>query len=222
MTISNAPLAAAVLLSSLLGLTGCAGHSKSHFTVGSTSQETYKTRHPIIIDEKEQVLDVPVSSGSYDLPRAAYSSIEGYANGFRRQQSGTITVMIPSGSPNEQAARAVSNGIIDAIVSTGVSRSRVSMARYDASQHGTSAPVRLSYRAVKASVTGCGQWTDDLAAKTSENGNYHNFGCATQNNLAAQIANPADLLGPRGMTAPDAVRRGNIIDTYRTNGSALQ
>ncbi|MEL6505048.1 MAG: CpaD family pilus assembly protein [Pseudomonadota bacterium] len=221
MSISKSTLAATVLLSSLVGLTGCAGYSKSHFTVGSTSQQTYKTRHPIIIDEKEQVLDVPVASGSYDLPRATYSAIEGYADTFRRQASGTITIMVPSGSPNESAARNMSHRIIDTIENAGVSRTRVRMARYDASRHGSSAPVRLSYRAVKASVTGCGKWNKDLAVDTSENKEYHNFGCATQNNLAAQVANPADLLGPRGMTPIDPVRRNNIIDTYRTNGSSF-
>ncbi|GAI42846.1 unnamed protein product, partial [marine sediment metagenome] len=36
-----------------------------------------------------------------------------------------------------------------------------------------------------------------------------------QNNLAAQIANPADLLGPRASTTIDAERRGKVIDAYR-------
>ncbi|MEM9732174.1 MAG: CpaD family pilus assembly protein [Pseudomonadota bacterium] len=221
MSFSNATMAATVLLSSLMALTGCAGFSQSHFTVGSTSHETYKTRHPIIIDEKEQVLDVPVASGSFDLPRATYSAIEGYANTFRRQASGTITIMVPSGSPNEAAARAVSHRIIGSIETAGVSRTRVRMARYDASQHGTSAPIRLSYRAVKASVTGCGKWDKDLVTDTSENENYHNFGCASQNNLAAQVANPADLLGPRGSTPIDSPRRNNVIDAYRARGGGL-
>jgi pilus assembly protein CpaD len=68
--------------------------------------------------------------------------------------------------------------------------------------------------AIKAGVDGCGQWPTDLSAGP-ENRNYHNFGCASQNNLAEMIANPSDLLGPRGSTAIDAERRLKVIDAYR-------
>ena len=38
-----------------------------------------------------------------------------------------------------------------------------------------------------------------ISPTTARNLPYANFGCAQQRNLAAQIANPADLLGPRTM-----------------------
>jgi pilus assembly protein CpaD len=44
---------------------------------------------------------------------------------------------------------------------------------------------------------------------------YPNFGCAQQRNLAAQIANPADLLGPRTTETADAERRAVVFDKYR-------
>ena len=48
----------------------------------------------------------------------------------------------------------------------------------------------------------CGLWPQDLGpnidnAAYNENRSYHNFGCATQRNLAAMIDNPADLEQPR-------------------------
>ena len=49
----------------------------------------------------------------------------------------------------------------------------------------------------------------------SENKHYANFGCSYQNNLAAQIANPADLIGPRKLSEVDAEKRGVVIDEYR-------
>jgi pilus assembly protein CpaD len=49
----------------------------------------------------------------------------------------------------------------------------------------------------------------------AENKHYADFGCSYQNNLAAQIANPADLIGPRKQTSIDAERRGQVIDDYR-------
>ena len=70
------------------------------------------------------------------------------------------------------------------------------IASYQASPQEASAPVRVSFAAMRAQTDKCGRWPDDLL-QTSENKHYANFGCSYQNNLAAQIANPADLLGPR-------------------------
>ena len=47
------------------------------------------------------------------------------------------------------------------------------------------------------------------------NRQYHNFGCAYQNNIAAQIADPADLIGPRAQTPVDAEQRGQVMKRYR-------
>ena len=41
------------------------------------------------------------------------------------------------------------------------------------------------------------------------------FGCAVTANLAAQVANPRDIVAPRGMDAPDMGRRSKVFDTYR-------
>ena len=42
-----------------------------------------------------------------------------------------------------------------------------------------------------------------------------NIGCANQRNLAAMIANPADLLGPRTATPRAGERRDVIWDKYQ-------
>lgn len=209
----SALLAVAMVLP-VAGLTGCANHSTNDFEVGSVS-DTYKTRHPIVIDEQEKVLDIPVPSSSYQLTVPTVSSIQGFAAGYKQGANGVITVLLPSGSPNESAARSLLPEIVDALSGEGISRNRVRSATYYAADHGSSAPVRLSYSAVTANVGECGKWTEDLAGPNAENKNYHNFGCAYQNNIAAQIANPADLISPRGMTPIDAERRNTAIQDYR-------
>ena len=40
------------------------------------------------------------------------------------------------------------------------------------------------------------------------------MGCANQHNLAAMIANPADLLGPRSETDRSGERRDTVWDKY--------
>ena len=195
-------------------LAGCASHSKNDFTVGSV-QSTYKTKHPIVINEQEKFLDVPVAASAFKLSYPAQSSIEGFANRYKDGANGSITVMVPSGSTNETAARRLLPKIATTLTKTGIPLSRIRSASYRATDL-SSSPIRLSFTALAASVKQCGEWPEDLAAANGENQNYHNFGCASQNNLAAQIANPADLLGPRAMTPIDAERRNDAIEAYRT------
>ena len=194
-------------------LAGCANHSENNFTVGSV-QSTYKTKHPIVIDEQEKVLDVPVAASSYKLSFPTQSAIEAFANRYKDGGNGTIKVMIPSGSANEAAARRMLPKIATKLTTMGIPLSRIRSTSYRATDYSAS-PIRLSFTALAASVQQCGKWPEDLAGPNNQNQNYHNFGCASQNNLAAQIANPADLLGPRAMTPIDAERRNQAIESYR-------
>jgi len=65
-----------------------------------------------------------------------------------------------------------------------------------------------------AHVKRCGDWPKDLS-DVSDNEPYDNFGCAQQNNVAAMVANPQDLVRPRTQTPPDAMRRIKSLDNYR-------
>lgn len=60
----------------------------------------------------------------------------------------------------------------------------------------------------------CGQWPKDLGVDWN-NRNYANFGCATENNLAAMVEDPRDLHAPRTMTPRDSNRRDEVFERYR-------
>ncbi|MEL6216110.1 MAG: CpaD family pilus assembly lipoprotein, partial [Pseudomonadota bacterium] len=47
------------------------------------------------------------------------------------------------------------------------------------------------------------------------NNELSNFGCTVRTNLAAMIADPADLLGQRELEPGDTVRRQTTFDLYR-------
>lgn len=192
-------------------VTGCA--KRDNFTVGSVPSD-YRTAHPIVIAEKEQTLDIPVAAGADKLSNASISNVKAFASGFASSGSGTMIVLMPAGSPNASAAQYVQGQIVEALNDETSERVNVIVQTYDASQHGA-APIRLSYRAIKASTNKCGQWTDDLT-HTAENKNYADFGCSTQSNLAAQVANPGDFLGPRAESPIDAANRSKVIEAYQT------
>lgn len=74
--------------------------------------------------------------------------------------------------------------------------------------------IRVGFLRHEAEGPKCGQAWENLAA-TRNNTAYQNFGCAMAANLAAQVANPEDLIRPRDMTPADAGRRGTVFEKYR-------
>jgi pilus assembly protein CpaD len=204
----------AVLSAALLA--GCA--KRDSIQVGSIPDD-YRTNHPIIIGEREQVLDLPVGAGEMSLSRGHREVIGGFIDGYDRRSRTAVRIMVPSGSGNSAAAYAVASDISNYLHQSGVHGGSVLIDHYDAGSYGVSAPIRISYTAMRAGVDKCGRWPDDVL-KNSDNKHYANFGCSYQNNIAAQIANPADLLGPRKPSSIDPENRANAIDQYKARGIA--
>lgn len=84
----------------------------------------------------------------------------------------------------------------------------------------SAAPITLSYDAFGARVANeCGLWPEDLVTggdpQSWWNESYWNFGCATQSNMAQQVADPLDLMRPRVAGRADTVRAVNTIEALR-------
>jgi pilus assembly protein CpaD len=211
---SKAIVKSAGLLLLAAAVAGCARTDREQIEVGGIPLD-YRARHPIVLDEQEKTLDIPVASGARELNIAVKSNIRGFASEFATAGTGSLFVILPSGSPNAHAVRTVRSEIVQALVDGGAPRNRVIMQHYDASAHGSAAAVRLSFNAVTASAGPCGNWPDDLT-DTKYNRNYYDFGCSSQANLAAIIANPVDLMGPRQMSQIDATERAAVIQDYQS------
>jgi pilus assembly protein CpaD len=204
---------AAGLLLAAVTLAGCGMTARDPIQVGSVPDD-YRTRHPIVLSEQQQSLDVPIASGTRELLLPVKSNIRAFAANFASAGTGSLFLTMPSGSQNEHAVKRVQNDILTAIADGGASRSRVITQYYDASAYGPSAPIRLSYTAVAASTAPCGNWPADMT-DTVENKHYHDYGCSTQANLAAIVDNPGDLLGPRQTSQIDAEQRAAVIKRYQ-------
>lgn len=190
---------------------GCAG--RDSITVGSVPDD-YRTNHPIVIGEKEKTIDIPVGVADRGLSRMQKVAADGFIAGYDRSAAPVVSVMVPHGSGNAIAASNVAAGLVKRLRAAGVPEGRILHQPYEASQYGDSAPIRLAYAEMRASTGPCGRWPADML-DNAQNRHWANFGCSYQNNLAAQIANPADLLGPRQPGDIDAENRSNAIDDYR-------
>jgi pilus assembly protein CpaD len=221
MTLQNAKLTAkrtpkiALGLLALLALTSCGGSGKDGMSTGSIPDD-YRTRHPIVVTDVEHSLDLPVAQGSSRMTLGMQDTVTGFAQDYRNASTGYVQILVPHGSPNGPAASSLVRQVRGQLIAKGVPSSKIIERPYQAQASGDAAPIRLSYVATTAVAGPCGQWPEDLANDTSKNESWENFGCATQANLAAQLASPTDLIAPRGMTPIDADRRMQVISDYRS------
>jgi pilus assembly protein CpaD len=192
-------------------LAGCA--NRDSVTVGSIPDD-YRTNHPIVIAEKNQTIDIPVGVGDRGVTQGQKVTFEGFLQNYDRQTASTLTIMTPAGGANDIAASKAARGLMNIAMRAGVPKNRIAITSYQSEYPEASSPIRATYSAMRAQTDRCGSWPEDIA-NTTENKHYANFGCSYQNNLAAQIANPADLLGPRKQTEIDAENRNVVIDEYR-------
>lgn len=210
-------LLTAVALTAAL-LSGCASHDQ--LTTGGIPDD-YRQRHPIVVAEAEQSVDIPVASTDRRLNVAQRDVIRGFAQNYTARATGPVYLLTPEGSPNAAAARQLRGQVRAELSARGVASTKIVNSTYPANGIGDAAPIRLTFVGTTAMTSQCGQWPRDMI-NDFNNQNYYNFGCATQNNLAAQIANPEDLIAPRGMTPIDATRRNAAIKEYRERTTTIE
>jgi len=177
----------------------------------------YRLRHPIVITEQPETLDLPIGSETRSLGRPISDTVTAFASQARKNGNGRIEILAPSGARNEAAVHAVTPKIRAALKRGGATS--ITTRTYPVEQASADAPIRLSYARVKATAGPCGEWTGDFGGGVNYNTGYSNFGCATQANLGAMVDNPSDLIAPRASAPADQMRRATVYENYRAGES---
>jgi pilus assembly protein CpaD len=170
-------------------------------------------RHPIIVSQEPQTMQLKIAASSRGLTPPQRSELLDFADHARASDAGNSRLVIsaPAGSANEVASMYAVGQIRQILSDNGFPESSIAVEGYRAD--GREAPVRVSYLRYVAEGPVCGAWPTNLADQR-DNGNYPNFGCANQKNLAAMVANPADLLGPRTESDRPSERRDTVWGKY--------
>lgn len=163
-------------------------------------------RFPIEVAKGPVKFDVP--TGKTALNAQQRDTIVRFAQQAKSNYASTINVRRPSGGGR---GAAVASAIKRILIKQGVPDSMIAQSTYSGDAQ---SPVIVSYIRTWAVTQECGNWDEDLAVTFSNSG-YSNFGCAVQNNVAAMVANPNDLVMPRTETPSDPTRRSTVFDKYR-------
>ncbi|MFC3078746.1 CpaD family pilus assembly protein [Phenylobacterium terrae] len=152
--------------------------------------------------------EVALAVHGWGLSQNQAAALSDFASGWLASGGAPIRIHVPGG-PEPAAARRFGEMVRGHLADQGVPDGAIQMV-----ESGEGGVLRVGYVRRVAVVPECGvQWSDLRRSATNEV--QPNFGCAVTANIAAQIADPSDLLGPRPSDPADANRRAVVIDKYR-------
>ena len=207
----------AAALAAGLALGACA---KKDDTTGSLAPMDVRERHPIVLRDAPRSLDVFVGRAGAGLDARQAEDVAGFAQEYRRSGRGGLVAEVPTETRRELAAHDTLNAVRSALVRGGVPAGALQVRTYPVRDPGLASPIRLTFASLQAGLPhACGQWPEDLGSSDTKfsisNAPYWNFGCSTQATLAAQVADPIDLVRSRDEGRPDIAKRMNAIAKIR-------
>lgn len=185
-----------LLAAAVLSTVGCAAQFNGHEQALTVAEE-----HPIAVDSQTVTMTLAENGGA--LSSLDEARLRAFADSYMNNGHGALTVTTPSGA---DAA-----GVRDFLNRHGVPLSSIVEADY---RSGDARDVILSYTHYVATPSACGIW-EGMRERDYRNMRSPNFGCATQNNLAAMIGDPHDLIAPADMTSPDSATRIRGVTKFR-------
>ena len=199
-------------------LVGCQTTANRGDVYGSIPSD-YRQRHPIAVREVKQSLVVFIGDRRGGLTASQRTEVAALAPAWRREATGGFVIEVPFGTSNEHAAMSAAREIRGVLAASGVPHSSIEVRPYRTDDPARLGTLRVNYPRMKAETGPCGLWPDDIGATANmlheANKPPWNHGCANQRNLAAQVADPADLVQPRAETPASAARRATVLEKYR-------
>ena len=209
------------LLAALVGLSAALGACQQTTEIVTATVPTdYRLRHPIAVQEGNHSIVIFVGNARGGLSAPQRNDVMGLAQTWVREGTGGIIADVPVNTQNARAASATYREIRSVLAAGGVPSNAIMLRQYQPEDGRILPTIKLSYPKIAATAGPCGLWPEDLGPSLqdtgyNENRPYHNFGCATQRNLAAMVANPADLEQPRPESPAYTMRRNAAFEKYR-------
>lgn len=199
----------------LLALGACASDQDSQSVAARRPPITPSERYAIGV--RPAPLELKLGAHLDGLSATQVDALRDFVGRWNDADGAQITVKAPSHGPDPTAVYRTATGARDWLIAQGVPPDHVQIVGYDAAAD-AAAPVVVGFLRYEAKGPQCGHDWGNLAIDYS-NEVYSQFGCSITANIAAQVADPADLLHPRTETAPDATRRQVVLDKYRTGAT---
>ncbi len=194
-------------LAPVLLLAACASQPK---TVATKAPEPVTPTEQFKMQAEQAPDQVALAQHADGLSAHQKAALADYARRYLDSGGAALSVKAPAGGG--EAAIRMAYAIKAELQAQGVRGGEIVLDPYAAER--PDAPVLVVYDHWAAKPIACGRSWDNLLA-SNKNRPQSNFGCATTANMAAQIADPRDIAGPRSSDPADAGRRTTVIEAYR-------
>jgi pilus assembly protein CpaD len=189
-------------------------------TALSLTEDDYRLRHPIAIEETNRSIVIFVGHARGGLSASQRADVMGLAQIWLQEATGAITADLPVDTPNARMAADAFREVQALLAAAGVPPRGILVRHYHPQDPRLLATIRLNYPKIAATAGPCGLWPEDLGSSLKnrsyiENREYYNFGCSYQRNMASMVDNPSDLVQPRGETPAYTTRRTEAFEKYR-------
>jgi pilus assembly protein CpaD len=195
-------------LSAALGLAGCATTSAPDAVA---EPRTPTEQFPI--DVVPTPVEIQLAIHAKGLSPTQAEALAGFADRWREASGGAIVIQAPKGAGDQASVYRMSEGARAFLIDQGAPPQAIRVASYDAGGK-AGAPLIVGYQTYVARGPVCGEHWEGLT-HSAGNRTSSNFGCAITANMAAQIADPRDLIEPRATEPGDAQRRVEALAKYR-------
>jgi pilus assembly protein CpaD len=198
-----------------LGLAGLAAAACTSppMTNGEAQVVDIEATHPITVEPQVATMVVRVDDGLQSLGRGEDTRVQAFVEQWKLRGQGMLNAASPTGAGN--AAAAALAQLKKLLAAQGLDKSAVQYTSYKPAGGDAQAPITLSFVTYAANAADCGgDWSQNLGF-SPRNEPYPEFGCSTQHNFAAIVADPRDLIEPRTSDPADAMRRSTVLEKYR-------
>ena len=181
-----------------------AGSCAAPFNDGNGLTNDPAVNHPIPVEPHFTSIKLSFSAPQAGLLPDDAARLDDFVADYLSRGTGSISVSAPSG-PYSAAAL---DYFGQRLFSMGVQRARILVGTHEGDGR-----VEIGFISYVAHTDDCGDWSKNLG-DTASNRSSPNLGCAVQKNLAAQVADPRDLIEMRDNDPADATRRAVVLDNY--------
>lgn len=163
--------------------------------------------HPIMVEPSYRDLKLQFTGGTDGMSSDDAIKFESFLADYRAHGNGSLGISVPNGP----ASRAAITYFGERAAATGISRDKILVSTRDVANGDMR--IDVSYIAYSARTEACGDWSEN-ESYSLDNHTPKRFGCSVQQNIAAMVADPRDLLGPGRMGPVDAARRATVMEKY--------
>ena len=174
---------------------------------GTTIAEDGAVNHPIAVEPSFREIKLHFAGGADGISGDDAVKFDNFLADYRAHGNGSLGISVPNGPPSHAAI----TFFAERAAQTGIARDKILVSTHDVANNDFR--VDISYITYTAKTDNCGDWSENLSF-TMENQTPKNFGCSVQHNIAAMVADPRDLMGPRRFDQADAARAATVIDAY--------